>query len=108
MVGVVCIGDKRFFSCSLCRESPERLPKLVAKFFQSLGWGQSAFSPDAEDLAAKLMLSLLKDMSKEMPARWQKTHLDMVVESMVRLLPRSRSLLQQVYMLSLLYGSAVN
>ena len=50
-----------------------------------------------EDDAAKLMLSLLNDMSREMPWRWQKVHLDRVIESMVRLLPRSKTLLSQVF-----------
>ena len=95
-------GERRLFSCSLCFESPVELPKLVAKFFHSLGWGESAISADTEDAAAKLMLSLLKDMGKEMPWRWQKAHLDRVIESMVTLLPRSKTLLNQVYMLTLL------
>ena len=102
MVGVAYTGERRLFGCSLCIEKPVELPKLVAEFFHSLGWGQPAFPADIEDAAAKLMLSLLKDMGKEMPWRWQKVHLDRVVESMVRLLPRSKALLNQVYMPTLL------
>ena len=80
---------------------------LVATFFHSLGWGQSAFSADAEDSAAKLMLSLLKDMGMEMSPWWQKTYLDTAIESMVRLLPRSERLVKQVGMASLLLQHAV-
>lgn len=74
---------------------------LVVIFFQSLGWGQSAFPADAEDAAVKLMLSLLKDMGKEMTPRWQSAHLDRVINTIVEWLPNSKTLLTQVHMLLL-------
>ena len=90
------------FWLQFCIDSPFSLPKLVATFFQSLGWGQSAFSADADDAAAQLMLSVLKDMGKEMPPRWQSMHMDRVIQSLVRLLPQSKALLTQVCMPTLL------
>lgn len=102
MVEVAFTGERCLFSCSLCFECPVELPKLVARFFHSLGWGQSAFSADTEDAAAKLMLSLLKNMCTEMSWQWQKANLDRVLDRMVRMLPGSRTLLNQVYMPTLL------
>lgn len=68
----------------------------MATFFQSLGWGQPDFPADAMDAAAKLMLSLLRDMAKEMTPSWQTLHLDSLIQGMVKVLPSVRTLLTQV------------
>lgn len=94
---ILYAGSKRLFSCRVCVQNPVRSAKLVATLFQSVGW-RPALPADANNAAAKLMLSFLKDLVTEMTLRWQNAHLTKMIQSMVKHTPCIRTLLTQVFM----------